>query len=915
MDKGALLLGVVLAFGVILGDRPARKPGNLAPIQLISALGAWALVLANASAIAIAIRDGSLILACTAMATVAIALIVFLRNDAASIGNVETPESVKLLVADLKQLLGGAPWLGIDSLDAMVVSGRCPGIGVSVARKGVVVRVRRDVVLWLESHRRAGGAGARVVASFARFTVLHEIAHVLNGDHRTFRFVRSVLIANLMWLPGAAAAAVSLVVRGTSARPLAVAASILLVLVAQSLVARRFIAEREQLADWRAMQTLSPDDAARLLERRGRRRGVSGPTELEKLMTDLNVHAASANVRGLLSRLIAVAWPAGDDIHQRVERACGDRAGSPPRPVMWAALMGMQCGFLSLSVSFATMLAITPWIAGPVARWILLLTVMAWISAPAAMYSGLRIDPARMRVKPVKQTSRRIVVGVVFYLAFSAAGLTLYRFQTHADGALMPPASLFAVLLIAVAMVTAICTWVSGISGMRDGGGELRTMPRSSWVGEFPLLVTMVLVLVPFSVAASHPLGMPSFLGWVPIAMLSFAGYVVSTGMARSTNAVLRVLSPVALLDTPSPVYGFRLFWRDLYIDLSRTTLLRGAASAMAVHTIAMTFFVFAAASMMLALRRMLAAQTAFVVTFFSAFGVMALVLIIPDRYAAYKGPSARLLDTDRLRLFERLLAAARTAAPASADHLGASLAQWLRNDRFPAALLPAPRSVWPLDPLLILIRIARATGERVVLDRWRESIQNALAQIVSNDSVAVAPRERSSLHWTTLAATIVDEAELRDAFPFERMLDQIERLLEERFTHGTRNLLTDVLAAWRLLRRHGRPGPDPQRVRNFLRSSSLVSRPLLRQSLVELAELAALMADAELQERLRLIVRSRSWEGLQLNPRKDVLLVLDCYLAAASLGVSDAHHAAAGTLIGELADSVAADLMAVVSG
>ena len=251
----------------IIGDRPARRPGNLVPIQLISALGAWALVLANASALAIGIRDGSLVLFCTAAATVAITLIAMLRQSAGSVSDRGVPQALELVVDDLKQLLGGAPRLGMVSLDAVVVGGDGPGIGVAVGRKGrVIVRVRRDVTEWLERHRQAGGAGAELVASFARFTVLHELAHVLNGDHHTFRFVRSVLIAQIVWLAGAAAAAVSLVLdRGTFVRPLVVATSILVVFLAQSLIARRFIAERERLADWRAMQTLSPADASRAI--------------------------------------------------------------------------------------------------------------------------------------------------------------------------------------------------------------------------------------------------------------------------------------------------------------------------------------------------------------------------------------------------------------------------------------------------------------------------------------------------------------------------------------------------------------------------------------------------------------------------------------------------------------------------
>lgn len=921
MGNSIILAAVIVSILVaIVRHRPERTPANLTPVQLISALGAWALVLANASAMAIAIRDGSVILFCTATATLAVALISFLRDDAASVPDHETPEPVKVVVEDLKQLLGGAPRLGLDSLEAAVVGGRCPAIGVAVAQQGrVIVRIRHDVARWLERHQQAGGAGAEVAASFARFIVLHEVAHVLNGDHRTFRFVRSVVVAHLVWIAGMVVAAASLVfTHGAPATPLVVALSIILLFVAQSLVGRRFIAERERLADWRAMQTLPPADAARLLERRGRRRGVPNPTELEKLMIDLKVQAPPREGGGLLSRLIAWTWPEGDDIRQRSDRADGDRAGGAPRPVLWAALMGMQCGSLSMSLALATMLAAGRWIdprPGVSSMW--MLAIMTLVSAPAVIFCQLRVDPARMSVRKLKHTGRRFAVGAVFYLAFAASALTLYRFQVRLDIAAMPPGPFFAVTVIAIAAVVGVGMWVAGAFGISDGGGELQTTPRSSWVRVFPLLTGMGLVLLPLSVTVSQWLGTGSFRsgGWVPLMLMSFAGFVASTGMARSTSPALRVIAPMAVLDTPSPVYGFRIFWRDFYVDLSRTALVRGAAAAVAAQVVAMSFFVLGAGLLIQAMLRVFAANTALTVTFFGAFGVMALILVIPDRYRAYSGPSARLLDTSRLQLFERLLAAARTANPAAADRLNAALSRWLRNERFPDALLPETRTVWPLAPLLILVRLARETGEWAVLERWRAPIERALRQIVSNDAVPVAPGQSPSLHWTTLAVTIIDEAELRHAFSFERMLDRIETLLDERLEHGAANLLADVVAACRLLRRHGRPGPDPRRIRGLVHSSTLVSRPLLRQSLAELCKLAELTGDAELRERLAPIVRSRCWEGLQLNPRKDVLLVLDCYLAAACLGQADGRQAAAGVLVGELAERVSDELMAVVNG
>lgn len=87
-----------------------------------------------------------------------------------------------------------------------------------------------------------------------------------------------------------------------------------------------------------------------------------------------------------------------------------------------------------------------------------------------------------------------------------------------------------------------------------------------------------------------------------------------------------------------------------------------------------------------------------------------------------------------------------------------------------------------------------------------------------------------------------------------------------------------------------------------------------MRQSLAELCELADLTGDAGLREKLGAIVRSRSWEALQLNPRKDVLLLLDSYLAAACLGEADPRQAAAA-VIAKVAHQISDELTAIVNG
>jgi hypothetical protein len=164
---------------------------------------------------------------------------------------------------------------------------------------------------------------------------------------------------------------------------------------------------------------------------------------------------------------------------------------------------------------------------------------------------------------------------------------------------------------------------------------------------------------------------------------MSVAVSAVSSAMARSTSPLLRTVTPMAFVIPTAPIYGFRVFWRNVYIDVSKTTLARAAVVATAMQLVMIPWFVFCAALLAPGMRRLLAGQPASTAALFSMLGVMALILVIPDRFGAYRGPSARLLDTNRLHLFERLLAAARIASPAAASHLHASLARWLRNDRF----------------------------------------------------------------------------------------------------------------------------------------------------------------------------------------------------------------------------------------
>jgi hypothetical protein len=65
----------------IMVDRSRYRPGNFAPIQLISAIGAWALLLLNEALLISSLRVCSAIPACASFATLVTTLWLFLRHD------------------------------------------------------------------------------------------------------------------------------------------------------------------------------------------------------------------------------------------------------------------------------------------------------------------------------------------------------------------------------------------------------------------------------------------------------------------------------------------------------------------------------------------------------------------------------------------------------------------------------------------------------------------------------------------------------------------------------------------------------------------------------------------------------------------------------------------------------------------
>jgi hypothetical protein len=897
------LAAVLAAFAVVIADRPEKRPGNLAPIQLITALGAWALIVVNSVVAGLACLTGSAALAIAPVATILCAAVLFARGAGGERSARSLPDSVDAVIGEIRDLLGGARRLGLNEIDA-VLTGNGPQIGVTVPTRGrVVVHIHESLAPWIDRHRRRNAA---TIGSFIRFAVLHELAHILNGDHRTFRFARSLLIAHLCW-----PLATPFVLMHENQRTIVFAAVFVTLLVTvQSLIARRFIAERERLADWRAMQSLSMEDASRLLRRSGIAFGGGrAPTEVEKLMIDLKAASGPASPSSYAGRVIRVLWPEGDNIHQRAEAMAGDRAGTPARPVRWAGLTGFQCGVLATSAAMGIFL-----VAGPMQNdmdlWTLMIP-MIWIGGPAAAYCVMRTDPARMSVSGRNHRRLKVETSAMFALAFVSGIVVTDRFAHLLRMPVWVPGLLMTALIVTMPFVIGVFAWFAGVTVGDSGGGGLDVVPQDRWARVVPVLAALAIVLIPLNVAVSYWLGLGA--GWIAIVFCTFGAYVLSTGMARSTHAFFRALAPVAMLDTPAPVYGFRFFWREFYVDVTRCSLVRAVTVVAVFQMSVLLFFVIVFAFAMRAVVQLADFRAAFIVFFFLGFVLFSLILLIPDRVSGIPRRIIRLIDRNRLQLFLALLESARHADGSAGERIRNALALRLPFDR-PAMslLLPDRRSLWMLSSLLTYLRLARAAGAVEIIDHIRGPIEAALRDVVTDDAVSVAPGEPPSLFYSTLAAAIVDEAGLRGRFRFERMIDRIGTMLAEQMSAENVNLLADVVAASRLLQSHGRPIPNTVTIGQFVQRSTLMSKPARQQSLVELCELADLLGDGKGRERLAPIVRSRMWEILQLNPRKEVLALLDCYLAAVHIGERESMVAsAAGLTIAEIAVCTADELMA----
>jgi hypothetical protein len=429
-----------------------------------------------------------------------------------------------------------------------------------------------------------------------------------------------------------------------------------------------------------------------------------------------------------------------------------------------------------------------------------------------------------------------------------------------------------------------------------------------------PVVTAVFIALFPLNIVISRWAGLGSFYegSWVAVMLCALGAYVLSTVMARSTNAVLRAAAPVAVMDASAPVYGFRLFWRDIYVDRARCAPARAGFIAFFFQTVALVPFVLAFAFAMSAFKQHVGFEASFRLFFVLAMAMFSLMMLVPDRNGKLPPDVLRLIDRNGLELFLALLDSARRADQSAYEQLRTALKLRLPYDRAVMSFLcPARNSLWALPGLLTFVRVVRTAGASNIMACTVGEIEAALRELVTDDAVAIALGERPSLFYSALVATIAEETGFAGEPQFARVSERVASMLAERLSGEHVDFVADVIVAIRLSHAQGRPLPEATAIREFVERSTLMSMPPREQSLVELCDLAELLGDRSEMERLAPIFRSRMWEILQLNPRKEVLALLDCYLAGVRLGEGDSALAsAAAVIISEIATRTASELM-----
>jgi len=872
MDK-LFLVPLVITFVIALTDLPRRQPDALAPIQMLTLYGIAALVLLQIANIVAAlywsaslppgIAAGFALLhllsaAIALITTASILLRSVLRPRRRPSSNVAA--LLQTEVDALKQVVCGER--GIS--DIRLYRGSANGTEVEVTRtpEGAEIRVGERLPEKLAHFTSHSSGGRKRVRALIRFILLHELGHILNGDHLAYQYARAVMLGQLWYVVPLLALQPPLLamwVRGVRIEELGAVSGMaaLLTFTAittgfQRFLAERFASAREQLADWRATVTLTAAEEARLLEAQTGDRPF-----LEKALSALRPPPMPSALRFLFTLM----WPSAGRIDARVDHLRDGTAEGRHEPLRWAGVAGFNAGALTvMAISFTGALAMQ-WgesFAQSAAFGIAVIVA----SFPAMMLVG-RADATDPFSGESISWERRIVTLAAYLLAFCvvvfAGYVLLYGVPTlsprfYATGGAV---IVFVSILIGGSAYVVGLTVHTGPAALRQRG-EMR-------MNVVPLLIGFE-VMIPLSFVLARIIGSKLQHPFGVLLMPTFIVFAFGCAATASRFPLVRRLSPLGVTGAVGEIVRVRVLMVDVSADMNTVhrdrLFLR--LTMMWASQIAIAFVIVAA--IVLAFPRG-APDDALAVVFALSLALGMGFAFLPKAKGKTASSLERNIDTIhglfQCRREGPLGPLLRRLAPFVINELCATQVRAIDTER----------DVTEIRRAALLAEIARSVHATDILAGWTRDIADMLREHAPEGVVHTWPGGPPSAFWTAWAARLAAAAP--DTTAACALAESAARLLPDRLENARTILMAATIA--RVTAAAGSHIALPEaNIHELLRATD---------SLSDIAAIATYTGAG--LDVLREIVRTRLWQTLHANSRRELPAILDILAAGNLFGES----------------------------
>jgi hypothetical protein len=759
----------------------------------------------------------------------------------------------------LEQVVGGGN--GFENI--RLYRGSANGAEVEAIRtpEGAGIRVGEGLPDKLQRFSNHFSGGPRRVRTLIRFMLLHELGHLLNGDHLAYQFARAVLLAQLWVLAPVLVLqplAVVTAIRGARPEELAAIGGMGLLLGAttmtvffQRIIATRFASARERLADWRATVTLASAERTRLLHV-----PLDDSSFLEKALSALRPRPMSP----ILAALLTLAWPQSERIDARVRQLIAGHSKGRHEPLLWSGLAGANVGTLVvLAISLAGPLAGAWGKDAAQAAVVGIAVVLATL--PAAILVG-RADPTDPFSNESTSWERRIVTTCGYLLAHVVVVIAGY-FVLLAVPPLSPLQYTTAgTVILVVTLLVAVSAFIVGT--MVDFGPAALHRRGELQMQAIPFVLGLV-AFIPLSRLLSQVIAVELEYPLSALFLPGLTVFFIGCFAMQSKYALVRRLSPLGA-DRISDFVRVRVLAADLMADSNdirrrplfiRLTLIWTSQFAIGLIIVTVTAVLFS----------IVAPGRGVTMTLSLGFATFLSLPFWPTK-TKKKSTAPTRIDNNMdalLALFQ-----SRCTGPLKQllDRLKPSIAGDLRNTS-----LRSPDGQPDVDDLRRAARrmeLAKAIGAADITAAWIADARDILRRHVADGVVRAWRGGPPSAYWTAWAARLAAAA--GDAATARSLAHSAAQLLPARC-----NNVQGILVAATVARLTDEPPPA-------LRSANL--RQLLRStdSLSDVAAIASSIGSDGIAL-LRQTVRSRLWTTLHANSRRQLLVVLDILDAGKQLG------------------------------